>query len=160
MTEPLRQTAPWPDALAELVAGTELWPGWSVRLEADTERDFAPDDHGRSECIGRGATLVITTLGYNTYHPDRGQTYRVAHYFIVPAATYNRQSWRRWLFEQYAKVLLHEGMESFVVDGERPYAPHHGPGNDPYTVFEHGDALDARTSFRGTLNPETGGTVE
>jgi hypothetical protein len=27
--------------------------------------------------------------------------------------------------------------------------PHHGPGNDPYVVWEHGTLADAETSFRG-----------
>lgn len=36
----------------------------------------------------------------------------------------------------------------------RPYAPSHGPGNDPYLVRELGTDIDRRTSFRGELNPE------
>ncbi len=35
----------------------------------------------------------------------------------------------------------------------RPYRPSHGPGNDPYLVREIGTEEDARTSFRGELNP-------
>jgi hypothetical protein len=147
MTQPMTQTAPYPDELADLVEHAELWPGWHVWLE-DMLRDPA-SSHGAE---GRGLTLVIQTKGFDTYHPERGQDYRVRHYFIVPAATYNRRSWRRWLFDQYAKVWLHEAMESFAVGGERPFAPHHGPGNDPYTVFEHGTDEDVRTRFTGDLN--------
>jgi hypothetical protein len=36
---------------------------------------------------------------------------------------------------------------------DRPYAPSHGPGNDPYLVRELGTDIDKRTSFRGELNP-------
>lgn len=140
------QTAPYPYELEDLVKGARLWPGWQVRL-VDIVRDPA-DTHGAE---GKGLTLCIQTLGYDSYHPERGSNYSVEHRFVVPAATYNRRSWQRWLFDQYAKVFLHEAMESFEIDGERPYAPHHGPGNDPYTVFEHGTAKDVQTSFRGIV---------
>lgn len=135
--------------------------------------DFARDENAAGEVVGHGTTLIITTKGYDSYHPERGETYRVAHYFIVPAATYNRASWQRWLYEQYAKVENHECMEHFVItnpdvcrhcgqddeadgthscpcpnrDGEcfdhlgdwaeRPFAPLHGPGEDPYVVHEY-----------------------
>jgi hypothetical protein len=148
MSDPMRQMAPYPTELADLVASTALWPGWHVWLSDNEVRDPASTHGGE----GRGMTLTIQTKTYNTYDYEAGQDYRVRHIFIVPAATYNRRSWQRWLFEQFAKVQLHEAMEAFVVDGERPFAPHHGPGNDPYTVFEHGDDVDVRTSFRGEVN--------
>jgi hypothetical protein len=44
-------------------------------------------------------------------------------------------------------------MEFFQVDGARPYAPLHGPGNDCYLVAELATDIDKRTSFRGELNP-------
>lgn len=96
---------------------------------------------------------MITTCGYNSYHPDRGETYRVNHYMPVPPAAYNRQSWQRWLLDQFLLVERHEACEFFTIDGERPYAPHHGPGNDPYIIFDHGTDTDRRTSFRGQLKP-------
>jgi hypothetical protein len=34
----------------------------------------------------------------------------------------------------------------------RPYAPSHGPGNDPYMVREVGTTIDQRTSYRGVLD--------
>lgn len=103
--------------------------------------------------MGHGTTLVITTKGFDAYHPDRGTNYRVHHYFIVPAATYNRDAWRRWLFEQFAKVELHETMENFVIDGKRPFAPLHGPGCDPYVVHEYATDEQKRTRFTGELLP-------
>jgi hypothetical protein len=36
---------------------------------------------------------------------------------------------------------------------ERPYAPNHGPGWDPYLITVERTAIDRRTSFRGELNP-------
>jgi hypothetical protein len=137
----MRQEAPYPAELADLVAKLRYRPGWKFRLE-DIDRG-----QGSS-----GLTLVITTCGYDTYHPDRGEKYRVNHYMLVPPASYNRRSWLNWLFEQLLLVERHECMEFLVIDGERPRAPAHGPGNDPYLTLDHGTDLDRRTSFRGELN--------
>lgn len=139
---PMRQDAPYPLALAALVAKTSYRPGWTFTL-ADLDRGQG----------SKGLTLDIVTSGYDSYHPERGQVYRVHHYMPVPPAAYDERSWRRWLFEQVLLVERHEAMEFFQIDGVRPYAPHHGPGNDPYIVFEHGSDEDVRTSFRGDLNP-------
>jgi len=83
---------------------------------------------------------------------DAGETYRVNHYMPVPPAAFDERSWRRWLFDQCLLVERHEAMEFFAIDDERPYAPSHGPGNDPYIVREVGTETDQRTSFRGELN--------
>ena len=139
----MRQTAPDPTELFDLVDKLEYRPGWTFTL-ADVDR-------GQDSA---GLTLDIVTLGYDSYHPDRGQHYRVHHYMPVPPAAFDRRSWQRWLFEQILLVERHEAMEFFVVDGGRPYAPHHGPGNDPYIVFEHGTDTDVRTSFRGQVKGE------
>lgn len=138
----MRQEAPWPTELADLVERVAYRPGWRATL--------SHLDRGQGS---EGLTLDIITKGYDSYHPERGENYRVHHYMPVPPAAYNRRSWTRWLFEQFLLVERHEAMEFFAVDGERPYAPHHGPGNDPYIIFEHGTELDVRTSFRGTVNP-------
>ena len=141
------QWGPYPTILEELVSKCRLGLDgtWEIELASMT-RD---DDHGRGEA--GGLTLIITTNGFDTYHPDRGPTYRVAHPFPVPCATYDERSWRRWLFERYIDVWRHEAMESFVIDGERPYAPSHGPGNDPYMVRELGTLEDQRTRFTGEV---------
>lgn len=128
-----RQEAPHPMELEELVATCQLNPGWSVEL-----RDM---DRGQGS---KGLTLIITTKGYDSYHPDRGETYRVRHYFPVPPASYLRGSWQRWLFDTYLDVQIHEGMEFFQIEGKRPYAPHHGDGEDPYTIFERGTTDQAK----------------
>lgn len=143
------QTAPYPQALAELVEQVSYRPGWSFVL-GDVERD---KDH-EGNVVGKGLTLCIYTLGYDTYHPDKGETYRVVHYFPVPPATYDPRSWRRWLFECVLKVEQHECAEFFQVGDSRPYAPSHGPGNDPYMIREVGTALDQQTSFRGDIKAE------
>jgi len=147
MPETMRQYAPYPTELAELVAKLDYKhrDGWDARL-LDVERDHADVHSGAAG----GLTLIITRQGPDTYHPER--VIRVAHYFPVPAATYDRRSWQRWLFERILDVEKHEAMEFFVIDGERPYAPSHGPGNDPYIVREVGTDLDRRTAFTGRVN--------
>ena len=141
MTETMRQEAPYPTELADLVSKLRYRPGWTF--------DLLDKDRGQGS---KGLTLIITTSGYDSYHPDRGERYQVHHYMLVPPAAYDRRSWVNWLFEQLLLVERHECMEFFVIDGERPCAPAHGPGNDPYLVLTYGTDTDRRTSFRGELN--------
>lgn len=147
--EPMHQEAPFPEALKYLVDRLSYRPGWRFRLE-----DL---DRGQGS---KGLTLIITTLGYNSYHPEDGETYRVNHYMTVPPAAFDARSWQHWLFDQCLLVERHECMEFFAIHdspgsehGVKPYAPSHGPGSDPYLVRELGTALDQRTSFRGEVNP-------
>lgn len=140
-----RQDAPYPGQLADLVENLALEPGWKVWLSDETRDTGSPEQ-------GHGLTLSIRTVSFDTYHPDRGRYYRVLHTFAVPPATYNRQSWQRWLFDRYVDVLRHEAMEFFAVDGQRPYAPNHGPGHDPYVVRELTTDIDRRTQFTGNLD--------
>jgi hypothetical protein len=69
----------------------------------------------------------------------------------VPPAAYNKQFWTQWLLDQILLVERHEACEFFRIKGERIYAPHHGPGNDPYIVFVHGSDLDRRTTYKGVV---------
>jgi hypothetical protein len=175
MEKKLIQSSPWPTDLEDLVSKCRYraHEGWTVRLASDLPRDQATDENGvvTGEVIGHGATLVITTKGYDSYHPERGWNYRTQHFFIVPAATYNRDAWCRWLFDQFVKVETHEAMEHFVIrhrtpdgqtsvgteDGqqnfwdERPFAPTHGPGCDPYVVHERTTDRQLRTRFTGEV---------
>ena len=118
----------------------------AVGLMRDEVRDPADTHIGET----RGLTLSIITSTINSY-PPHGPV-RVRHLFAVPAATYNRASWQRWLFQRFLDVERHECMEFFTVDGDKPYAPNHGPGWDPYliTTVEATD-VDRRTSFRGDV---------
>jgi hypothetical protein len=143
------QVTPWPQELEDLVAVTEFRPGWTVRLYANYPRDYPNGDQSQP-AFGHGTTLVITADTVNSYPPH--DPIRVRHLFVVPAATYNRASWQRWLFEQFVLVDRHETMEFFTVDGEKPYAPNHGPGCDPYIVHDLATDEQRRTSFRGELN--------
>jgi hypothetical protein len=116
----LTQTAPWPYALEDLVRRSvhRAHEGWTVRLVSD----FARDENAAGEVVGHGTTLIITTKGYDSYHPERGETYRVIHYFPVPPAAYDERSWRRWLLERVLEIERHEACEFFQIGGERPYA--------------------------------------
>lgn len=131
--------APFPKELNKLVDTCTYRPGWDVRLQWV--------DRGQ---LSTGLTLIITTDTINSYRPD--VPIHVNHFFPVPPASYDKRSWRRWLFEQFCLVESHECAEFFQIDGERPYAPSHGPGNDPYMIREVGTDEDRRTSFRGDLN--------
>lgn len=138
-THPNTQEAPYPIELADLVAKLTYRPGWSFGL-GDVDR-------GQGSA---GLTLVIRAHVVCGYAPDRKRT--VVHYMPVPPAAYDRRSWQRWLLDQCLLVERHEACEFFTVDGDKPYAPSHGPGNDPYMVREVGTDLDRRTAFTGKVN--------
>jgi hypothetical protein len=155
----MQQTAPYPAELAAVVTTLRYRQhlGWRVWLEDDLQRDKP----GRHSGESRGLTLIVQRRGPNTYDPDEPMV--VNHYFAVPAATYNRQSWMRWLFDRLGDVDTHERMEDFAFeDGSpaagrdgltRPLAPCHGPGWDPYLITVERTEVDRRMSFRGELNP-------
>jgi hypothetical protein len=142
------QSAPYPVELEDLVSKCVYRPGWTVEL-GDQVRDPA-DTHGSE---ARGLTLSIVTNTVNSYPPHERMFVR--HQFAVPAATYNRESWRWWLFGCYLWVERHECMEFFTINGEKPYAPNHGPGWDPYLVTVVADEVHRRTSFRGEVSERT-----
>lgn len=82
------------------------------------------------------AVLYIFTHNPNTYRPEEIRHTR--HEFVVPVATYNKAAWVRWVFDRIVSIEVHETCESFQLDGVRVYAPHHGNGWDPYTVWYDG----------------------
>lgn len=130
------QRALYPTELDELVKQCKYRPGWEIRL-----RDL---DRGQGS-VGLTLEIIIETV--DTYDPE--QPIHIRHLFIVPAAAYDQRSWRRWLFERFLDVEKHEAAEFFQIGDARPYAPHHGPGNDPYIIFEEGTLQEKRTSYLG-----------
>jgi hypothetical protein len=136
------QSAPWPTELADLVAACTYRPGWSVEL-------IDGDDRGQ-DCHGLTVEILVRTQ--NTYPPHGPISVR--HLFGVPAAGYNRESWRWWLFECFLSVERHEAMEWFTVAGEKPYAPNHGPGWNPYLITVVATDTDRRTQFDGRVVPD------
>lgn len=134
--ETMRQIAPEPQILAAMIAKLQYKPGWRFELE-----DL---DRGQGSA---GLTLCIHIREPDTYDPAR--RINVVHYMLVPPAAFNEASWRRWLLEQILLVERHEACEFFQLDGERPYAPNHAPGNDPYIVFDQGTREGAETDYQG-----------
>jgi hypothetical protein len=119
--------------LSAVVSKVQCKPGWTFYLVEDHDP----------------LRLVITVPGFDSYHPDKRLT--VSHFFPVPTATYNEKTWRRWIFEMCRRVENHELGEWFQVEGIRPFAPLHGPGEDPYTVHEFRDEVDAQTTQDGSV---------
>lgn len=132
------QVAPYPDDLYDIVYSLKYRPGWTYRL----------DNIGRGQG-STGLTFIVQTVGYDTYNIDAGETYRVNHFFIVPTASYNRQSWLRWVLDRFIDIETHEACEFMLVDGKRPFAPIHAPGFDPYVVREVGSIEDVETTYKG-----------
>lgn len=156
------QDAPWPDDLEWLIEHVRYREGWTFHLFPDSTRDAERyDENGWP--IGRiagGTTVEIVLRGPNSYNDKSISSTRFI--FPVPAATFKRAAWRRWLFERIGEVELHERMEWFRFTGkterhlEVPYAPLHGPGENPYTVHEYATEGQRAVSFKGDLNPPRG----
>lgn len=123
------------ELLDKIVQETKCKPGWSFRLV---------DEDGAKR-------LFIRIDSVNNY--DHSQKFVVNHVHPVPVATYNEKSWRRWILEQCIRTMHHELGESlrFGPDEVRPFAPMHGPGEDPYTVHEIRSEVDALTTQDGSL---------
>jgi hypothetical protein len=75
-THPMRQVAPYPQALAGLLGQLRYKDGWRFEL-----RDI---DRGQGS---HGLTLVITIRTPDSYHPE--SVISVAHYMPVPPAAYD-----------------------------------------------------------------------
>lgn len=123
------------DILAKVVNEAQCKPGWMF---------FLRDEDGAKR-------LVIRIEGVHNY--DHSKPFTVDHYHPVPITTYNEKSWRRWVFEQCLRTMNHELGESlrFGPDEVRPFAPMHGPGEDPYTVHEWRPEADALTTQDGSM---------
>jgi hypothetical protein len=118
--------------LEKLVDSAECLPGWVFSL-------------GEGE--DNSKVLLITISGTNNY--DRSQKFTVTHCHPVPCTTYNEATWKRWIFDQCVRSMNHELGESLKFDGNRPFAPMHGPGEDPYTVHEYRPEIDFLTTQSG-----------
>lgn len=121
------------ETLQKVVSEASAFPNWSFRLK---------DEDGAWR-------LVIRIVGHDNYNPDR--PWIVDHFHPVPLATYNEKSWRRWVYEQCRRTMNHEIGEALNFNGIRPFAPMHGPGEDPYMVHEVRPVEDALTTQNGSL---------
>lgn len=125
------------DILRRLVDEVEYKPGWTFDL---VEND------------GSLSLRIMDTLCRDAYNPERSMP--LAHFHPVPTATYNEATWRRWIFEQCRRVENHEIGEWLRWGDLRPFAPLHGPGEDPYTVHEFREDRDRLTTQDGRMRPE------
>lgn len=123
------------DVLRKLVSQARCKLNWSFRLQ---------DEDG-------ALRLVIRVSGFDSAHPDERVPRTIDHYFPVPTATYNEKSWRRWMFEACRGVENHELGEWFRIGSEWPFAPLHGPGENPYLVHEYRPIEDALTTQDGSM---------
>lgn len=121
------------ELLRRIVGETRCKPGWTFRLY------FGED----------GPQLIINIDSVNNY--DHSERFVVNHVHPVPTATYNEASWRRWILEQCIRTMNHELGESLRFGDVRPFAPMHGPGEDPYTIHEIRPERDALTTQDGSL---------
>lgn len=123
------QRFPYPTALAEVIQTLDFQKkNW----------EFSLDHVERDDGAASGLTLLILVTTKDFY---RDWPRRTRHEFIVPAATYNRETWAQWVLECIWAVDRHESSEAFVLDGKRPFAPRHGPGFNPYHFVLY-DATD------------------
>lgn len=122
------------DILRKVVAEAEYKPGWTFEI-------IEEDDALRLR--------MIDSLCKDAYNPTRSMP--LAHYHPVPATTYNEETWRRWVYEQCRRVENHEIGEWLRWGSDRPFAPLHAPGEDPYTVHEFRSVEDAQTTQDGSM---------
>lgn len=151
----MESTAPWPVELEDLVSRARAYQGWTFRLENGTF------DDGQVTQL----RLIITIRHVDSYHPEHGRT--TEFHYPVPAVTFDRASWQRWIRDRVSDVHIHEDGEALafiyrrpIIDGEqvevleRPFAPFHGPGRDPNRNVEIGvDPMEARVSQSGGRYP-------
>lgn len=126
------------DLLAKIVRETRCKPNWTFMLVEENDDPLV-------------LRLVIQINAFDNYNPDKPLSVR--HYHPVPITTYNEATWRRWIFDQCIRTMNHELGEClrFGNDEVRPFAPMHGPGEDPYTVHEFRPEKDFLTTQNGKL---------
>lgn len=184
----MTQVAPYPEILAGLVEtmGYREHLGWRVWLEDDCQRDkpgrHSGESRGLTLIVQRHGPDTYHPVNVENcaaallYAMRRGSAelvqqktallegalaglITVNHYFPVPPATFTEASWKRWLFDTLGKVDDHERMEDFTIGGERPFAPVHKPGADPYIVVQVASREDVDTDFRGSrVHPDLPGS--
>ena len=94
---------------------------------------------------------ILTISVYSEDSRKPGCSIRINHCFMIPPASYNARSWRRWLFARVIDVQTHEAGEHFMIGAQRPFAPLHGPGNDPYFVYDPATEEEKATNQDGSI---------
>ncbi|MGH9095577.1 MAG: hypothetical protein ACRDXE_10490 [Acidimicrobiales bacterium] len=136
-------------------------------------RAFSLHDGKWDDRAAAGPRLFITVHGADSFHTERQRPNGTAFLFPVPAVTYNRASWQRWLWDRVIDVHRHETGEAFrfvyrrpsrdgtnVEVAEHPFAPFHGPGRDPNRNVEVGvDPMEAESARAAAATRAGGGTA-
>lgn len=112
--------------LEALIPQITYKPNWEIYVGREVAEDGA----------GGWKLFIISHTDNSINRPGK---IRVRHEFIIPAASYNRDTWIAWVFDRFRDVETHEAGEFFRVDDVRVFAPHHGNGENPYLVWHHGD---------------------
>lgn len=112
--------------LVELVKQLEYKPKWAMYVGFEIAEDGAGGWH-----------FFVVSHTENSLKPE--ENIRVRHGFLIPAASYNRNSWAAWLFDRLLDVERHEAGEFFKINGLREFAPHHSNGENPYITWHIGD---------------------
>ena len=123
----------------DIVADAEYRPGWRFVLQHE--------DRGQGQ---RGPDALDLLARLRHLSPDRGETYRVVHYFRCR---------RRRLIVAHGngvdclvEVETHECCEFLQVGGQRPFAPNHGPGRNPYSVVEAAGSRTPRDASPASIS--------
>jgi hypothetical protein len=146
-------TGPWPGELEDLCSRLRYYRGWAAEI-----RDRKDHDDG----LTTGPRLIISVESVDAYHPDEPRS--TEFHFPIPACTFNRASWQRWLRDRLDDVHHHENGEAlgFVYERtdtqgnpvtviERPFAPLHADGEDPHRLYEVGIPYEALREAQGYL---------
>lgn len=120
------------DILRKIVPTIKAFQHWTFSLRE-------PDEGGLA--------LVILVKGTNNYKQE--EYFPVNHFHPVPIATYNETAWRQFVHECCMRTMQHEMGEVLQFDGVRPFAPMHGPGEDPYARYFVRSVEDALTTQSG-----------
>lgn len=116
--------------LTELIKQVSYKPNWMIYVEHEVGDDGSGGWH-----------LFIVSDTTNSL--KQTERIRVRHGFLIPPASYNRDTWAIWIFDRLRDVETHEAGEFFRICGLREFAPHHGNGENPYVVWHTGDYTTA-----------------
>jgi hypothetical protein len=177
----MTQWAPYPVELEAAVSEWRYRPGWGPFWLSDEGRDYAPDDHERKHPIAGGLTFNFHVPGPNTYDVEDPRPTHHTHIVpaatynrqaweewifqcCLLSDQHESSEWAR--FESEPGDPIHDcscdapirHSDEHASDCKslgttrRPFAPTHGPGDNPYILRFSATDLQRRMSFRGILN--------
>lgn len=111
-----------PSFLRPLVEAIDYKPGWMFDLR------WNPGEFGQK-------VLQLSVVSWTTDSFDFTKQRQIQHLFLVPMASYTRNTWAAWIFDRVRDIETHEAGEFFRINNVREFAPHHSDGEDPYRVW-------------------------